>query len=367
MPDSSEIKFWVGFTKAPGIGKARLTMLMDHFGSLSAAWNAPKSELVRGGLDEKTAENVAGFRDSFSLDNELKLIDKYKIEILTYDSPQYPALLREIYDCPAILYVRGELKEVDGASVAVVGTRRSTAYGRQITEELVSELSASNITIVSGLAKGIDTIAHRSAIDANGRTIAVFASGLDIVYPPENLKLARDIIEHGALVSEYALGTKPKAEHFPRRNRILSGLSKGVVVIESGESGGALITAAFALEQNREVFAVPGSLLSSMSKGPNKLIQRGEAKLVRNCHDIIEELNLAENVQQLEMRSLEVADSTESQILKCIAEGPAHIDEICRGTGLDTSTVVSKLAIMELNGLVRHLGGMSYVLSKNMR
>jgi DNA processing protein len=173
-------------------------------------------------------------------------------------------------------------------------------------------------------------------------------------------------MENGALVSEYALGTKPKAENFPRRNRILSGLSKGVVVVESGESSGALITAAFALEQNREVFAVPGSVLSSMSKGPNKLIQQG-AKLVRNYEDIMEELNLAETARQLPMYKLDAYDGEESLILKCIAQEPTHIDEICRNTGLGTSTVVSKLAIMELNGLVRQLGGMSYMLTNKMR
>lgn len=366
MPDSNEIKYWVGFTKTPGIGKARLTALKEHFGVLADAWKAPKSELVKAGLDDKTAENVINFRRDFSLDNELKLLDKYKIRVLTIESAEYPALLKEIDDCPAILYVRGNLRDVDETCVAVVGTRRVTGYGRQITEDLVADLAANNITIVSGLAKGIDTVAHRSALDSNGRTIAVFASGLDIVYPPENLKLARDIIEHGALVSEYALGTKPKAENFPRRNRILSGLSKGVLVVESGESGGALITAAFALEHNREVFAVPGSVFSAMSKGPNKLIQQG-AKLVRNCEDILDELNLAETTRQLPMCNLTSLDEEEAVILKCITGEPAHIDEICRHTGLVASTVVSKLAIMELNGVVRQLGGMSYSAANKIR
>ena len=366
MPDSNEIKYWVGFTKTPGIGKARLTALKDHFGCLKDAWTAPKAELIKAGLDDKTADSVVAFRQDFSPDEELTLLEKYHIAIITCESPGYPPLLKEISDCPAVLYVRGELKSTDESGIAVVGTRRSTAYGRQVTEELVTDLVANGLTIVSGLAKGIDTIAHKSAIESHGRTIAVFASGLDTVYPPENLTLAREIIENGALVSEFPLGTKPKAENFPRRNRILSGLSRGVIVIESGESGGALITANFANEQNREVFAVPGSIFSAMSKGPNKLIQDG-AKLVRNHVDVLEELNLSDTSQQLEMKNLSAPDGIESVILKYIAQEPTHIDEICRHTGLSTSAVASNLAIMELNGLVRHLGGMSYILGKKVR
>jgi DNA processing protein len=366
MPDSSEIKYWIGFSKTPGIGKARLTALKDHFGSLKDAWKASKAELMRGGLDDKIAESFIAFRKDFSAEAELSLLNKYGIAALTCESPDYPSILKEVSDCPAVLYVRGELKPVDETSVAVVGTRRATAYGRQATEELVTNLVANGITIVSGLAKGIDTTAHKSAIEAGGRTIAVFASGLDIVYPPENLKLAREIMQNGALVSEFPLGTKPKAEHFPRRNRILSGLSKGVIVVECGESSGALITANFAAEQNREVFAVPGSMFSAMSKGPHKLIQEG-AKLVRNHIDVLDELNLSDTSQQLEMKNLSAPDGIESVILKYVAQEPTHIDEICRQTGLSTPIVASNLAIMELNGLVRHLGGMSYILGKRIR
>ena len=365
MPVSEEIKYWVGFTRVPGIGKARLTALKEHFGSLQTAWLAAKVDLMRAGLDEKTADNVVSCRAGFFGDAELQMLDKYHVSVVTCESPGYPALLKETSDYPAVLYIRGELKPADETSVAVVGTRRSTAYGRQVTEELVTNLAANGITIVSGLAKGIDTVAHRTALASGGRTIAVFACGLDVVYPPENMKLACDIITNGALVSEFPLGTKPKAEHFPRRNRILSGLSKGVIVVESGETGGALITANFAAEQNREVFAVPGPIFSAMSKGPNRLIQEG-AKLVRNHLDVLEELNLSETSKQLEMKDLSAPDGIESVILKCVASGPTHIDEICRETGLNTATIASSLAIMELNGLVRHLGGMSYVQGRQV-
>jgi DNA processing protein len=229
----------------------------------------------------------------------------------------------------------------------------------------VSSLAINGITIISGLARGIDTIAHRAALEAHGRTIAVFACGLDIVYPPENVKLARDILESGALISEHPLGTKPKPENFPRRNRILSGLSRGVLVVESGEKGGALITAGFAVDQNREVFAVPGSVLSGMSRGPNRLIQEG-AKLVRNHLDILEELQLPVVSRQIEIKDALSPGGNESIIIKYISDQPAHVDEICRASGLDTSTVIGCLAIMELNGMVKQTGGMSYALSSRL-
>jgi DNA processing protein len=365
MPESNEIKYWIGFTKVPGIGKSRLTALRSYFGNLKDAWKSTKPELLKAGLDDKTADAFITFRQDISLDQELLLLEKYNVKLLTCESPGYPSLLKETGDCPAVLYVRGELKSIDETSLAVVGTRRATAYGRQVTEDLVTNLVANGITIVSGLAKGIDTVAHRSTIDANGRTIAVFASGLDIVYPPENVKLAREIMQNGALVSEFPLGTKPKAENFPRRNRILSGLSRGTVVIESGETGGALITANFAAEQNREVFAVPGSIFSAMSKGPNKLIQEG-AKLVRNHMDILDELNLPATSQQLKLQNLNAPDGIESVILRYLADEPTHIDEICRQTGLSMATVTSNLAIMELNGMVRHLGNMSYTIGNRI-
>jgi len=365
MPESNEIKYWVGFTKVPGIGKSRLTSLRSYFGNLKDAWKASRPELLNAGLGDKIADAHIAFRQDFSLDQELLLLEKYNVKVLTCESPDYPTLLKETCDCPAVLYVRGELRSIDENSLAVVGTRRATAYGRQVTEELVTNLVANGMTIVSGLAKGIDTVAHRSTIDANGRTIAVFASGLDIVYPPENVKLAREIMQNGALVSEFPLGTKPKAENFPRRNRILSGLSRGTVVIESGETGGALITANFAAEQNREVFAVPGSIFSAMSKGPSKLIQEG-AKLVRNHIDILEELNLSATSQQFKLQNLNAPDDIESVILGYLADEPTHIDEICRQTGLGMATVTSNLAIMELNGMVRHLGNMSYIIGRRI-
>lgn len=248
----------------------------------------------------------------------------------------------------------------------MVGTRRATVYGRQVTEEIVADLVQSKITIVSGLAKGVDSIAHHSALAAGGRSIAVFACGLDTVYPGENANLARNIIQHGALVSEYPLGSKPRAENFPRRNRIMSGLSLGVLIIEAGESSGAMITAHLALEQNREVFAIPGSILSPASKGTNHLIQEG-AKLVRSYTDILEELNLTTVAHQIEMKEVIPSSDTESLLLKQLSAEPTHIDEVCRSSGLPTSTVSSTLAMMELKGLVKQIGAMNYVLAREVR
>ena len=366
MPDEREIKYWIGFTRVQGIGRVRLSLLKAHFGSLDRAWAAPRSELVKAGLDAGTADNLIASRPGIDLAKDLSLIEKYRIKVITFESPDYPALLKETHDHPAVLYVRGDLAAADADSVAVVGTRKATSYGRQVAEDIVSNLALNGITITSGLARGIDTIAHRSALEAGGRTIAVFACGLDIVYPPENLKLAKDILENGALISEHPLGTKPKPENFPRRNRILSGLSRGVLVVESGERGGALITASFAVDQNREVFAIPGSILSGMSRGPNRLIQDG-AKLVRNHLDILEELRLPVVSRQIEMKDPLNPVGNESIIIKCVSEEPAHVDEICRASGLDISAVISCLAIMELNGLVRQTGGMTYALNSRLK
>ena len=365
MSCSDDLKYWVSFARVPGIGRVRLARLKDRFGSIADVWNACRGDLLNAGLDEKLVDGFIRVRKNISPDSEMEVLEKYHIKALLYPSDEYPPLLREITDFPAILFVRGELKPQDETCIAVVGTRRATSYGRQVTDEVVTSLALNRITIISGLAKGIDTAAHRAALAAKGRTLAIFACGLDIVYPPENVKLARDILENGALISEYPLGTKPKAEHFPQRNRILSGLSRGVLVVEAGDTSGALITADFALQQDREVFAVPGSILSPMSKGPNRLIQQG-AKLVRNHIDILEELNLSEAVHQYQMQAVNVSSETESIILKCINEGAAHIDQICRATGLTVAAVQSSLAVMELNGIVKHVGNLNYAMNKSL-
>ena len=253
------LKYWLGFNLVKGIGPAKLKTLLDFFSSPESAWFATEPELVRLGFDKRAIRNLLQAREDIDLDQELARVQSANIDILTWDSPNYPNYLREIPGAPPVLYVQGEMKDVDQFAVAIVGTRRLTSYGRQVTRDLVAGLVRNHVTVVSGLARGIDAVAHKTAVDLGGRTIAVLGSGLDCVYPAENRQLAKDIMNgSGAVISEYALGVKPEAKNFPPRNRIISGLSFGVVVVEAGERSGALITTNFALEQDREVFAVPG-------------------------------------------------------------------------------------------------------------
>ncbi len=356
----SKIKYWVGFNVIPGIGRAKFGRLLEYFGDLHEAWDADASELKAAGLEPKSVQAIVNRRPTIDLDSEMEKLDRYKVKALIQDDPSYPARLKEIYDAPPVFYVRGALMPDEKWSLAVVGSRRATSYGREVTERLVTDLVRNKVTIVSGLARGIDTVAHRTALATDGKTIAVLASGLDIIYPAENQRLAQEIIEHGVLVSDYPLGTKPKPEHFPRRNRIMSGLSLGTLVIEATEKSGALITARMALEQDREVFAVPGSILSAASKGSNLLIHDG-AKTVLDVADILEELNLSTIPQQLELTELLPENDIESLLIKHLSEGPVHIDELCRSSSLPISTVSSALTMMELKGMVNQLGAMNYV------
>ena len=363
---NNDIKYRVGFSIIPGIGRVKFTQLENYFGNLEDAWKAPPAELKHAGLEASSIRNISHWRPQISLEAEMEKLDRFGVKVFSCHDSDYPSRLKEIYDYPPLLYVRGSLLAEDEWCLAVVGTRRASVYGRQVTEEIVTDLAQSRITIVSGLAKGIDTIAHQSALAVGGRTIAVFACGLDIVYPAENAQLARDIIQQGALVSEYPLGTKPRAENFPRRNRIMSGLSLGVLVTEAGDSSGALITTSMALEQNREVFAIPGSVLSPVSRGTNHLIQEG-AKLVRDYTDILEELNLMTVARQIEMREVLPTSDTESLLLKHLSAEPTHIDQVCRNSGLPAATVSGTLAMMELKGLVKQVGTMNYVLAREAR
>ncbi|HEY55402.1 MAG TPA: DNA-protecting protein DprA [Dehalococcoidia bacterium] len=361
-----DIKYWVGFNLIPRIGRVKLSQLESYFKSLEQAWQATPAELKRAGLDKGAVNAITQWRPEISLEAEMEKLERQGVRVLSFRDADYPSRLKEIYDYPPILYVKGSLLPNDEWCLAVVGTRRSTVYGRQAAEEIVTDLARNKITIVSGLARGIDSIAHKSALEAGGRTIAVFGCGLDTVYPAEHASLARDIIANGALISEFPLGTEPRKENFPLRNRIMSGLSLGVLVVEAGETSGAMITARLALEQNREVFAVPGSILSATSRGTNHLIQEG-AKLVSEYTDILEELNLTAVAHQIEIKEIIPASDTESLLLKQLGAEPTHIDEVCRSSGLPTSVVSSTLAMMELKGLVKQVGAMNYVLSREAR
>jgi DNA processing protein len=338
--------------------------MLGRFGTLAEAWRAGRSELKEAGLDSRTVRQITEERQNIDPDTEWARLENANVQALTWNDPAYPSRLREIPDPPPVLYAKGELSPRDDMSVAVVGTRRPTPYGRQVAEELSYQLAANRITVVSGLARGVDGIAHRAALQAGGRTVAVMACGLDMVYPPEHKKLATQIFENGALLSEQPLGVQPRGDFFPRRNRILSGISLGVLVIEGDEKSGALITANLANDHGREVFCVPGSIFSTQSRGTNLKIQRGEAKLVLNVDDVLEELNLKAAPQQIAMIELSPATDTEAELLRHISKEPVHIDEVCRDSGLPASTVSSLLAMMELKGLVKELGAKSYVRAR---
>jgi DNA processing protein len=358
--DRDELKYWLGFSLIPGIGPVKFSLLENYFGDLGRAWHATPSELKAAGLDSKSVDITIATRPQISLNDELKKLERYKVKVVTWNDPAYPSRLKEIYDRPPLLYIRGMLTPEDEWTIAIVGTRHASAYGRQVAEEITSDLARNKITIVSGLARGIDAIAHRAALEVGGRTIAVCGCGVDMVYPSDHVTLARQIMEHGALVSEFPLGTRPKAEHFPQRNRIMSGMSLGVLVVEAKERSGALLTANWALEQNREVFAVPGSIFSPVSRGTNRLIQEG-AKLVRHCADILEEFNLTMSAQQTKMEEIIPTSDIESQLLNYLSKEASHVDEICHRSGLPIATVSSTLAMLELKGLAKQVGSMNYV------
>ena len=353
-------RYWVGFNLVKGIGAVRLQALRDHFGDLALAWQAPQDALQAAGLSPKLAERVAQVRLDVDLDKLIEKIQSQGIEVLTWEDELYPPRLKEIDQPPPVLYVRGALTTEDSWAVAVVGTRRVSAYGRQVAEELASFLASSGVTVVSGLARGVDAIAHQAALKAGGRTIAVLGCGVDRIYPPEHTQLAEKMIASGALVSDYAPGTPPDASNFPPRNRIISGLAMATVVVEAGETSGALITAQFATDQGREVFAVPGNIYAPQSKGTNRLIAQGAHPLL-SARDLLDILNLTRVTEQRLVRKALPADETEAKLMSVLTHEPLHMDEIRNQTGLPIERVSATLVMMELKGMVRQVGGQNYV------
>ena len=360
----TDARYWVGLSLIPQIGPVKARRLLDRFGDLAVAWRASAIDLAAAGLDRRALENILDARPRIDLDSEMEKIARAGVRVLAWDDPDFPRLLRDIPAPPFALYVKGEITPADEWSIAVVGTRRASAYGREVTRQIVADLVRNHITIVSGLARGIDAEAHRAALDAGGRTLAVLGSGVDVIYPSEHAKLAQQIVEHGALISEYPLGTQPEAGNFPPRNRIISGLSLGSLIVEGDENTGARITIEDALEQDRETFAVPGSVFRRESRGPNGMIQRGEAKLVMRAEDILEELNLTMVEQHQEVRAALPENAMESTLLQHLSADPVHIDELGRETGLPIAAVSSTLALMELKGMVKQIGGMNYVVAR---
>ena len=359
-------KYWVGFNLIKGIGAVRMQGLVAYFGDLESAWRAGPVDLAGAGLGLKLIERVVQARDSVDLDKVWERIEKQGIKILTWQDETYPQRLKEIDQPPPVLYIRGDYLPDDLFAVSIVGTRRVTPYGRQITEELASFLAAHGITVISGLARGVDAIAHQATLKAGGRTIGVLGSGVDKIYPPEHRQLAEQMMERGAVISDYAPGTPPEASNFPPRNRIISALSLAVVVVEAGETSGALITAEFAAEQGREVFAVPGSILALQSKGTNKLIQQGALPLL-SVNDLMQALDITRVGEQKAARKAIPADTTEAKLLSVIGSEPLHVDEIRNQSELPIEKVSATLALMELKGMVRQVGGMNYVAAREVQ
>jgi DNA processing protein len=359
----NDIKYWNAVNQNLKIGPARFKKLYSYFEKMEQAWQASHQELKRAGLEEKVIEYFLIKRKEISPDLEMEKLRKEGIGIITIKDKKYPKLLKEIYNPPALLYIRGKFTKADELAVGVVGTRKPADYGKQITPDIVKELSQNKITVVSGLALGIDSLAHLSALSEKGRTVAVLGSGLDkqSIYPYANRKLAEQIEENGAVIAEYPCGTLPLKQHFPARNRIISGLSLGTLIVEAPENSGALITARYALEQNRDVFAVPGNIYNRNSAGPNNLIKMG-AKLVSSAQDILDELNLNLATSFTQTKEI-VPDSKEEEILlKFLSKEPIHIDKLVHQSKLDTATVGSTLTLMEMKGKVRNLGGTNYVI-----
>ena len=350
--------YWLAFSYVRGIGAVRFRKLLSFFGELSRAWQAGSAELIAAGLSQKNVADILEKRktlDPLALPEQLKTKG---ISFLTWQDGDYPRYLKEIAQPPPILFYKGSITPADDMAVAIVGTRNMTAYGKQITRDTAEYLAHNGVTVVSGLARGVDGLAHNAAIEAGGRTIAVLGSGVDIIYPPEHRRLAEEIQEHGAIVSDYAPGTKPDGINFPPRNRIISGLSRATIVIEAGEKSGALITAKFAIEQNREVFAVPGSVLSPMSRGTNDLIGEG-AMPMTNPRAVLEALRIEEGSRAEKPREQPLSD-IEQMVLRVLAQDSLHIDEICVRMDLSVEKLTVTLTMMELKGLVVREQGMTY-------
>ena len=374
-----DLKYWVALSSVPQLGAARFRRLENYFGNLEHAWRAGLSQLRAAGLDSRTSQEVITARQQADPDDVMASMAGSGVRATNWNGDDYPQRLKEISDPPPVLYYLGEIKPQDEWSVAMVGTRNPTSYGREAANVLSRDLAAAGITVVSGLALGIDGVVHRAALECGGRTIAVVAGGLDSVYPKEHSALFRQIQGQGAVVSEHRLGVRPDARNFPRRNRLISGITLGTVVVEAAEGSGARWTLQQALDQDREVFCVPGSIFSPASKYTNRMIKEG-AKLVADYTDILEELNLPDigerpgkdierqdSLELAESAPIEKEDETgdldegEVALLGRLSGDPVHVDDLCRDSGIPIATIMSMLTLMEFKGKVTQVGTMHYV------
>lgn len=362
--DSEELKYWLWWNRVPGIGPARFNKLLKEFGTMKAAWSASNQNLQLL-IGEKVWLDMQTVQKTWDPEKEIVKAHHLGIRFYLYSEPDYPSALKKISNPPPVLYVLGSFEYGDDIAVAIVGTRNPTPSGVVNARELSVQLTRQGLTIVSGMARGIDSEAHKGALEAGGRTVAVLGCGIDIPYPPENEYLMKEIADrHGAVISEFSLGTKPLAANFPARNRIISGLSLGVVVVEATQDSGSLITAGFALEQGREVFAVPGNIGNDGSKGPHRLIRQG-AKLVENYQDILEELAIPQlSPGEMTHGNYVAGSELEEKIISVMSREPLHIDQIVRLTKLASAQVNSVLIQLELGGIVKRFPGQMYLRVK---
>ncbi len=355
---AEDIFHWVALNLVPGVGSVYIKRLLDRFQTPEAVFKASMKELLEvEGLGVKAANEIKKGPSEQAVKKELSLLDQFGGKLITIKDKAYPPRLRSIYDPPPLLYLKGELRKEDELAVSIVGSRKTTPYGRWITEKISRALVRNGVTIVSGMARGVDSVAHWGAISEGGRTLAVLGCGVDVVYPPENRNLFAKIIEQGAVLSEFPMGSPPEGGHFPKRNRIISGLSMGVVVVEAGPDSGSLITANYALEQGREVFAIPGNVGAGGSRGTNRLIKDG-AKLVESSDDILEEILPQWQREKEEVKPRGPELSNEERVLyEMLTETPLHIDAMIRESRFDPGKVSGLLLSLELKGLIAQWPG----------
>ena len=361
MQENRQHPYWLGLHLIPGLGSAKISQLLTRFDSAEALWQERSENLLRLDLPQALLLQFAAGRRSIDLPAEMDKVRRAGAHLITLDDSSYPALLRSIADCPPVLYVRGSLVKHAEKCLAIIGTRKPSKYGWDAAHQLAFDIARQQVTIVSGLAHGIDTAAHHGALKAGGATIAVMATGISLIYPSENRDLAEEIVAQGAIVTEMPIGTAPLGKNFPRRNRIISGLSLGVLVAEAPEKSGAMITASRAGEQGRDVFAVPQNIFSKTGRGSNRLIQDG-AKLVMDPGDALDELNISHRNTQIGIKTeqLQPANPTEKMIHEQLGVEPIDVDTIVRRTQLPAATVTSTLALLELKGLAEIAGPMQY-------
>ncbi len=368
--DKSELAYWLAFNSlsGTGLGFRKIKLLYDHYGSLKEAWDAPAKELSRlSWLNQSTIERLLEQKKTIEPDNLLEKLDKSGVEALYYFHPDYPSILRQINDPPLVLYTKGKFRACNfNCAVGIVGTRKPSAYGERLAKSLAKDLAQDGVLIVSGMAYGVDSLAHWGAVESGGMTVAVLGCGVDLCYPSSNKPLYNAILEKecGAIVSEYFPGSQPQKWHFPARNRIISGLSQAVAVIEAGESSGALITAHLAFEQSREVFAIPGRVDSSTSIGTNSLIAKNIAHLLRDHNDILKEMGWASKNTENGVATAVALQGRELDVYDLISNEPSHFDYLIEKTGMNTGELSAILTMLELAGVISKLPGDWYVREK---